>query len=475
MLRPAEPQKFDAIAGFRPALATVNAQREFRAWAVIAVGALALAGVFALLLAISRIPGADTLFPWPVAFYKKSLIIHVVFSFVVWFLAAGVAVMQIAALRLSEGAPKLGSLGRSAVGAMAIAFVLLAVPALLDRGEPSLNNYVPAIIDPIYYLGLLATALAVTLAAVRTLANGVTRSGPLEPVGATGLALAAIALLAVAAFAVSWNRLGGMPANAAANEDLFWAGGHILQFFNTTLMIGAWAVLGGRALGRPALPPKAVMAAQGANALLAVGGFALMFVHAPFSGEERHAYSLYQYALAPATAIVGVWLAAGLFGGPKAEGEGAKTARLTIWTSLLVFGVGGFLSIFVDGGDTRTPAHYHGVIGGVNVAVMGLFYLFVLPLLDRGLVRWKAARASLWLYGAGQILHSIGLFVAGGYGAPRKVADTSSGMDVLGNWIGHIGIGVGGVIAVVGGVMFIWIAGRRLVEKRSGNGAGYPL
>jgi hypothetical protein len=38
-------------------------------------------------------------------------------------------------------------------------------------------------------------------------------------------------------------------------------------------------------------------------------------------------------------------------------------------------------------------------------------------------------------------------------------------MDVIGNWIGHVGIGIGGVIAVIGGVMFIWIAGKRALAR----------
>ena len=88
MFEPAQKQRWDPIEGFRPSLSSGVAQRELRNWSLIALGALAIAGVFALLLAISRIPGADKLFPWPVAFYEKSLIIHVVFSFVVWFLAA---------------------------------------------------------------------------------------------------------------------------------------------------------------------------------------------------------------------------------------------------------------------------------------------------------------------------------------------------------------------------------------------------
>lgn len=465
MLKPAQEQRWNPIEGFRPALAGTGAQRELRRWLIIALGALAIAGVYALLLAISRIPGADTLFPWPVAFYEKSLIIHVVFSFVVWYLAIAVILMMVGAARMAAGAPKLNSLGASASAAMAIAFLLLAVPALMDRGQPSLNNYVPAIIDPLYYVGLLMVAFAVVLAAVRVLANGASRAGPLEPIGAAGMTCAVVALAAVAAFAVAWNRLGMMPQIAAENEDLFWAGGHILQFLNTTVMIAGWVLLGGRAMDEPPVTPRLVMAALGINALLALGGFALMFVETPFSAEERVLFTHYQYALAPVPIVVGLIIGANVLRTARPDGETGRTARLALLLSLAVFFAGGVLGIFVDGTDTRTPAHYHGVIGGVNVAAMGLVILFVLPLLERGLARWKAIRAAFWLYGLGQLLHSLGLFVAGGYGAPRKVSDTAPGMDVIGNWIGHLGIGIGGVIAVIGGIMFIWIAGRRALAR----------
>ncbi len=464
-LQPAQPQRWDPIEGFRAPLSGDAASKELRWWSVIAIGALALAGIFALLLAISRIPGADTLFPWPVAFYEKSLIIHVVFSFVVWFMACGIIFMLVAAYRLSDGAPRLPNMGRAALAAMVVAFAMLAIPALMDRGEPSLNNYIPAILNPIYYVGLLGVVLASALAAARCCANGMARGGALEPLGATGLATAAISVIAIVAFAVSWNRLGGMPTTPADNEDLFWAGGHILQFLNTAIMIGAWVFLGGRALGAPAIPPRTAIAAVTLTAVLALGGFGLLFVAEPFSVEERELYSAYQFALAPAPTLVGLWIAARLWTHPTIDSEAARTARVTLIVSFVVFFTGGFLGLFVDGADTRTPAHYHGVIGGVNVALMGFLYLFVLPLLNRGLTRWRAARASLWLYGIGQLLHSVGLFVAGGYGAPRKVADTAPGFDDILNWAGHVGIGIGGVIAVVGGVMFIWMTGRRLLQR----------
>lgn len=433
-------------------------------WASIAVGSLAVAGIFALLLAISRLPGADTLFPWPVAFYERSLIIHVVMSFVVWFVAAGMAFAQVAAYRISDGEPRMGRMGRLAAAAVLIAFFLLGAPALIDSGIPSLNNYVPAIIDPVYYSGLLLVAFGAAVGAVRAILNLSGRQGPLEPVGAAGLSASFIVLLAIAAFAISWNHNGGMPKTPADNEFVFWAGGHILQFFNVAIMAGAWVYLSGRALGHPPIRPKFSLISFAVLCVLALGGFGLLFVETPLSVVERNLFTHYQYALSPVPIFLGGLISLALLRAGRIETETARTSALCVWLSLALFFVGGFLGIFVDGTDTRTPAHYHAVIGAVNIAIMGFIYLFVLPVLERGITRWRPVRISLWLYGLGQLLHSVGLFIAGGYGAPRKVAGTSPGLDVIGNWIGHVGIGVGGVIAVLGGIMFIWISARKLLK-----------
>ena len=430
---------------------------------MLAVGALAVAGIFALLLVLGRVMHAEAIYPWLLAYFDRFLVVHVNFSFIVWFVVTGIAFMQIAALRLSDGAPVLANQGRIAVACAVIGTLLIAGSGLMD-GIPSKNNYVPAIIHPVFYAGLLAFALAGALAAVRALANALQRSGPLEPIGAAGLAAAAISLLALAAFAVSWNRAGGMPVTPAANEDIFWAGGHILQFLNVTVMIGGWTALGGRALGRPIVTPRVSVMAFAALVLLAAAGFTLLFVAEPLSGDERYLFTQYQFALAPVPIFIGLLAVHSLLTGSISESPAAKLARTTLVTSLIVFFTGGILGLFVDGADTRTPAHYHGVIGGVNVALMGFYFLFILPLLNRGLVRTRAATASVLLYGAGQFLHSIGLFITGGYGAPRKVAGAVD-MDILGNWVGHLCIGVGGVIAVAGGVMFIWITARRLLKR----------
>ena len=122
---------------------------ELRGWCGIAVGSLAIAGVFAFLLALSRIPGIESFFSWPLGFFHKGLVIHVVFSFVIWFLAVFGGLLVVATHAVAGPSPRLSGLGRAAMLAMSAALPLLFVPALLDRGEATLNTYVPPIIDPI--------------------------------------------------------------------------------------------------------------------------------------------------------------------------------------------------------------------------------------------------------------------------------------------------------------------------------------
>ncbi|HER26529.1 MAG TPA: hypothetical protein ENI69_05415 [Rhodospirillales bacterium] len=131
----------------------------------------------------------------------------------------------------------------------------------------------------------------------------------------------------------------------------------------------------------------------------------------------------------------------------------------------LVFTVGGVLGLFVDGADTRTPAHYHGVIAGINLSFMGLFYGLFLPLLGRPLKRTKAVAAQIWMFGGGQLLASIGLFLAGGYGVPRKTAGAAQNLSDMGAYVGMFLNGIGALIAVIGGVMFIWMVARALLAR----------
>ena len=204
-----------------------------------------------LLLAFSRIPGIEAVFPWPIDFFHKGLVIHVVFSFVVWF-ARGVRRRWRCwpAHRLSDGRPRLDGLGLIAVGGSVLAMPLLFVPALLDRGEPTLNNYVPGDHRPALlrrprrcWRRRSAVAALRLLVSVRADA----RCAPIR----SPRPIAAAAVVYAAGAALLRHRLRGAGRRAAGridfNEDVMWGGGHILQFVNTLLLLVAWALLARRA------------------------------------------------------------------------------------------------------------------------------------------------------------------------------------------------------------------------------------
>src|SRR5690606_20014258 len=60
---------------------------ELRGWVAFPMVALGLAGFLALLLALSRVPGAENVLVWTGdTFFQKGLVAHVTFAVVVWFL-----------------------------------------------------------------------------------------------------------------------------------------------------------------------------------------------------------------------------------------------------------------------------------------------------------------------------------------------------------------------------------------------------
>ena len=106
-----------------------DARWEIRAWLLLGLAALAIAGVFALMLAVSRVPGAERLIPWPLHFFEKGLVIHVVYSFVVWFLCLLGALVAATTYHLDGGRSRGRATGRSAVWLVTAGEILLNVPA----------------------------------------------------------------------------------------------------------------------------------------------------------------------------------------------------------------------------------------------------------------------------------------------------------------------------------------------------------
>ncbi len=66
------------------------------------------------------------------------------------------------------------------------------------------------------------------------------------------------------------------------------------------------------------------------------------------------------------------------------------------------------------------------------------------------------------LYGVGQFLHIAGLVWSGGYGVQRKVAGAEQVLRTPSEVAGMALMGIGGLIAVIGGLVFAIVVLRTL-------------
>jgi heme/copper-type cytochrome/quinol oxidase subunit 1 len=151
--------------------------------------------------------------------------------------------------------------------------------------------------------------------------------------------------------------------------------------------------------------------------------------------------------------------------------------RAALLSSVLLFAAGGVIGVFIAGSNVRIPAHYHGCIVGVTLALMGVVYQ-LLPALGYTAPVGRLVNAQPWVYGGGQLLHIVGLVWSGGYGVQRKVAGAGQVLRSTGEVAGMGLMGLGGAIAIVGGLLFLVVVWRAMRARHGGpavTAAAAPL
>jgi cytochrome c oxidase subunit 1 len=432
---------------------------ELIGWAWLAVGTLAVAGVFAILLALSRIPGMEKTPFWPIDFFYKGLVIHVVFSLVNWLQGVFAFLVSVATLKLAGDDVRAAALGRIGQGAVLIAFPCLFAPAFLEGTQPELTNYIPIIRHPAYDVGLLALALGVLAPVVRLLVNlpGRLASGP--PLGVAMALGGFVYVLALMCFSVAGTLLAHN-GELASREELFWGGGHVLQFVYAILMVTNWSILARMSLGEEAVDKRVFLVALFLIALIAIAAPAFYAAFAPFSDNQREAFRLLQFGIAAPTLIFAISLAARALRAPS-PWPWRDPAFFALAISLMLFALGGVMGFMITGSDTRTPAHYHAVITAVSVSSAGMLLTFGLKELGKPPAPPRLTRLLLGLYGGGQFVASIAMFVAGGYGALRKTPSGAGTLDTVAA-AGMALHGIASIFTILGGAAFVIVAVRAL-------------
>jgi heme/copper-type cytochrome/quinol oxidase subunit 1 len=101
---------------------------------------------------------------------------------------------------------------------------------------------------------------------------------------------------------------------------------------------------------------------------------------------------------------------------------------------------------------------------------MGIAY-HLLPRLGYRAAVGRAAALQPAIYGVGQLLHIGGLVWSGGYGVQRKVAGAEQVLRSTGEVAGMALMGIGGLVAIVGGLLFVVV----MLRAMRGGGARSPL
>lgn len=445
--------------------------RLAQGWLFLAVGALVLSGLLAVLIVLSRTPYIGDVFPW-VDLFHTALVVHVDLSVLVWFVAfAGMLWSMQPGLRgISIG---WGALALATTGTL----VMTASPFLGATG-PIMANYVPVLNHPLFLGGLFVFGLGFLLQVLYSLFMALNSGRIAGAAGALwlGMRLAMVAaLVSMLALLWSWVLMPDFIKDKEYYEVLFWGGGHVLQFMHTQLVMVVWLVLATVSGVRLSVSPR-LMKILFTLGILAIAMTPVIYVmHEVHSGQHRMAFTwMMGFGNGLAAAPLSLALLAGVFvSGRGSIPEGVRPERAALAFSVLLFGVGGIIGFMISGSNTIVPAHYHGSIVGITMAFMGMTY-HLLPRMGFGPVPQRMARMQPYVFGTGQLMHVLGLAFSGGHGVQRKTAGAAQGLENLPEIMGMAFMGLGGLVAIIGGVLFLIVVFKSVLAARGESGRHAP-
>lgn len=446
-----------------------NSHAAARGWLMLGVMALATAGIFSILIVVARTPqlAAFTFFQH---FFHEALVVHVDLSVLVWFLS-------IAGMLFSLVVPTKNFIASTAsLYAMAAGSFLIALSPFFPDARALMSNYIPVITNIPFFLGLGLIAAGALIVAGRVILSLVDAPMPardffshtisMEKLYYLGVISAAMMLvIALACFAWSVLLIPSYIHGEQYYEMAFWAGGHILQFAFTQLTIVAWLCMA------EALGVKLTLAPRYISCLLLIALCATFAAPIPYILYEVYIFEFADFftqlmitanGLAPAIMLIVCAVSLVRSSTPSA----LRAVTCAFGMSLIVFAFGGLLGIGINGQNVKIPAHYHGSIVGTTLAFMGLAYLLLPRLGYASITHRKLAFWQPITYGAGQIIHISALAYSGGYGVLRKTPGAEMAIEAK---IAMGIMGMGGLIAIIGGIMFVVVMwqGMRVKNDKS--------
>lgn len=494
-----------------------SAEHQIMVHAVTAVVYLALGGILALLVALTRWPAIHLL---PAEPFYRLLSTHGTVMLIFWILFFEMAGLIFGSTVLLSSRMLVPGLGWVAYAMMLLGSLVATGLMLSGEATVMFTSYPPLQGPPLYYAAVLVFAVGAIVGVIHFFINivgarlrGDVGSLPLFTFALLGAAILALWCLISGAAALIPAFLWSLDLAPAPDPGiyrlLYWGLGHGAQQVNLAAMVAVWYGLASLTVGakplNEGLSRFAIvlyilfiqMAAM--HHLLADPGLNTWvrninlsyFMYGAVMGSLIHAFSIpgsVERALRERGFRHGLfsWLRHAPWGEP-----GFSSLAL----SLFMFGVLGGISGVIMGGPQVNlishntlivPAHFHmTVVAGTTLAFMGISYYLVPLIFQRELFFPRWAKVQPYVYALGMLLFGLGMGPAGHWGVPRRHWDiTFSTTPQLRTDVLSISpeinaflaiMGIGAIVAVVGGAMYVLnmvgtvFLGRRTAEPAVGN------
>lgn len=427
-----------------------------RRWFLFAVGSLLLSGLLALLLCLARVPFLKGMV-WDPGLFRRFLVVHVNLGLGVW-----LHTFMMAAFCLLPGTRRTSG-GGFAVALSGIA--LMIVSALFKSADPVLSNYVPVLAHPLFLAGLVLFWGGIVFSLFgsgRLLPGRSEGESEIIPSAAEpGFRAGAVAfILAMAVTAVAMLSTPSGLENESYYEMLFWGGGHVLLFSSEAVKLAIWIVL--IAAFTRNSPVSRWTSTVLFGLLLALPAASLYYTRLDTAASEYRQFftEAMRWGIFPVSLV---FLAACIAAIVRAVRGGfaftLTDVRQSGFISSALLTILGFVfGAFIRSPSTLVPAHYHASMGAVTVAFMTMAFVLLPAYGFR--IPAKYERAASWqpaLFGIGQAVFASGFAAAGAVGMGRKIYGQEQHVRGIMDYTGLALMGLGGVIAVAGGILFLFI------------------
>src|SRR5210317_72679 len=490
----------------------LNAEKLIKANAVAAVIFLAIGGLFGLLVGLTRWPEVHLL---PADWFYLALTAHGFDVLLVWIIFFEMAVLYFASAILLNSRIAGPRWAWTAFGLMLVGALITNVVVLQGGSSVMFTSYVPMKASPWFYLGIILFAVGALIGCFIFFATLVVAkeektyegSVPLVTFGALPAAIIAVFTIASGAIilipTLLWSL--GLVSNIdpLLYKTIWWAMGHSSQQINVSAHVAIWYAIAAMTFGARPLSEKVSRTAFLMYILfLQIASAHHMLVEPGFSSEWKIFNTSYAMYLAVLGSMVhGMTVPGSIEAAQRARGytKGMfEWLRKAPWSnpvfsgfflSLIIFGfIGGITGVVMGTEQINiiihntiyVPAHFHATVAvGTTLTFMALTYLLIPVLFRRALFLPWVAKWQPYVFSAGMTLMILFMLGAGTLGVARRHWD----MDFTGSLLAfeYSGTaytmmavaGVGGVLGVLGGAMYLVVTvGSLVFGKKLEESAG---